>query len=401
MKGYVIVEVSGYALDRFVNLVAMNGIQMEQVHRDSDKIYMQLTPKDFKKLKPYAKKTKCRFRIVKKEGMPFVGFRYRRRTLFGIGSVLFMFALYTLCSFVWLVDITGAQQLEESEIMTYLNQTGYTTGKLKKQLNLRELEQELMRAYPEIVWISADYEGTKLQIQISEAVPKPEMVDVTKPCHIRAKKDALITYIATQKGLPQVKAGDIVRKGELIVSGSAVLEDEQQSLYLTHAQATIKAHTCYSIKASMPLQKTEKKYTDQVNKKYSLKIFNYTLPLFLGKQTFDYADTLVTIKQVKLTEQLPLPIYLKKEETVAYTPYDVPYEEQEIQEKLLTKAHEKLRETIGEEATVVKQEIIYTQDDDRMYAVYHVIVEEDIVEREYITEETIINPQTEREGVNE
>lgn len=401
LKGYVIVEVSGYALDRFMNMVVTSGIQLEEVRRVEDKLYMQTTIKDFKRLKPYAKKTKCRLKITKKEGMPFISFRYRRRLGFVIGSLLFAVGIYALCSFVWLIDIKGVARLNETEVIEYLSEEGYKTGCMKSKLDLRMLEKTLMRKYPEIVWISAEYEGTKLTIQIAEAIPKPEIVATTEPCNLRAKKDALITYIATQEGIPQVKAGDTVRKGEVLVAGSTYLEDEQQSLYLAHAEADIKAKTCYSIVARIPLKKMQKNYTNQVARKYTVRLFDWEIPLYRSRKTFEYSDTLITIKQLKLTQQFPLPFYIQKEEVAAYMPYYVPYEEEEMKERLLSEAHQKLLESVGKQANVVKQEITYYQEEEHLSAVYNVIVEEDIIEKEMITQEMIEQMGIETKGVSE
>lgn len=402
LKGYVIVEVSGYSLDKFIHCAVKSGISFWKVKKLDDKLYLSTTIDGFKKLKPHAHKNRCRLKITKKVGLPFLQFRYRKRMLFAIGSMLFAIGICFLCSFVWLVEVEGVAHLDETDVITYLAEEGYTTGRLKSKLDLREAERVLMEHYPSIVWAGIEFEGTKLVIEVAEAVPKPETPDESRPCHIKAKKDALITYIATEQGMPQVKAGDTIQKGDIIVSGSAYLEDEFQTLYLTHAKATIKAKTCYSIVATTPLEKTNKVYTNEVATKYTLKLFNTEFPLFHGKKTYEQSDTLITIKQMKLTDNFPLPFYWQKEECAEYISSKESVTTEEAKDILLGAAHDELLSLIDDEATVLKQEIIYTEEDGMLKAVYNVVVEEEISELYYLTEEeTTHNPLLNQEEINQ
>ena len=82
LKGYVIVEVSGYTLEKFMNLAIRHQNTFWNIKRKDGKIYLSTTIEGFKRLKPYAKKARCRMRIVEKRGLPFLTFRYRKRVMF-------------------------------------------------------------------------------------------------------------------------------------------------------------------------------------------------------------------------------------------------------------------------------------------------------------------------------
>lgn len=404
LKGYVIVEVSGYALEKFMNLALKTGISFWNVENKEGKLYICTTIQGFKALKPYAQKSRCRLKISRKIGLPFISFRYRKRSLLVGGGFLFVVLLYILTSFVWLVEVEGNSRISEIDIVNTLTQEGYGVGKFKHSLNLREVEQKLIQTYPDITWTGVKFEGTKLLVQVAETVPKPKMHDETTPCHLVTKRDALITYIATDKGMPKVKKGDTVKKGEVLVSGEIVLQDEAMTKKYTHAKGKVKARTFYALQAKVPLYKINKIYTENVSKKYSIRLFNKRIPLYYHKKEYEKFDTLLTIDQLKITELFPLPFYFEKEERVEYIPQIVSIPQEEAEDKLEGVLHDELTKMLSEDGQILDKEVVYVQEGEMLIGELHAVVEENIVEIKEITEEEIqMNSQNQEQskGVNE
>lgn len=380
LRGYVIVEVKGYALEKFMNLILHHHIRIWDAHYKNGKLYFKTRIDNFKRLKPYAKKSKSHLCIVKKKGLPFLCFRYRKRSVLVLGVLIFVMGLYSLSSFVWLVEVTGNKNLQDIDIIQCLDEAGYRTGKLKGKMNLRQAEHILVNAYSEIVWAGIEFKGTKMLVQIAETVPKPKMCEDTFACNLIAKRDALITYIATDKGMPMVKRGDTVTRGSVLVSGQMKLEDEQGTLYYTHSEAKIKAKTGYTLQARLPLTKIQKIYTNRVSKKWHMRIFDHKFSLWNQKASYEKYDTLITSHQLKLTRLFPLPFYLEKEERVEYIPHNEEINKVLAKDILEGALHDYLRAHISKDAQILKQEIHYTKSQNELIAIFNVIVEEDITE---------------------
>ncbi|MEF9959663.1 MAG: sporulation protein YqfD [Niameybacter sp.] len=402
LRGYVIVEVSGYALEKFMNLALKDSEYFWNITRKNNKMYLHTTTKGFKRLKPYAKRSKCHLHITEKRGLPFLQFRYRKRWMLAIGSLIFVGLLYLLCSFVWLVEVEGCQRLNDTEVIETLETHGYEVGKFKGKLDLRKAEQVLIDAYPEIIWTGVKYQGTKLVIQISESVPKPVLVDEKEPCNLVATRDALITYIATDRGMPQVKKGDTVKKGDLLVSGSIPFNDESGASYLAHAKAQVRAKTGYALTASMPLESIKKEYTQRVSTRYNLKLFDFKIPIWKqhAKDVYNYYDEVVTVKQFKLTKQFPLPFYFERTQKVEYIPQKQRIEEDVAKEKLYAKLYDTLLEKLDKDSKVLYHEVTYKQEEGKLVASLQAIVEEDVSERVHLTAEEMM-PLNGVEGENE
>ena len=378
LRGYVIVEIKGFSIERLINLALKSNIHMWDTYRENDVLYAKLSIADFKALRPYAKKARCKIKLVHKIGLPFVAFRYRKRTMLLFGAALFILSFIVLSSFVWLVEVEGNNKITETDIIATLAEAGYTTGKLKRNLNLREAETYLINKYPDIVWVGMKFEGTRLLVEIAETVPKPSIQNAESPCHIIAKRDGLITYIATYKGIPKVKKGDIVRKGDVLVAGAVPLMEGESDLYYTRAKALIKAKTVYSLKDSISFIQKRKKYTSNIQCSYSIKVLNKKLTFYKGKKLHQPYDTLITNHQLKLTKFFPLPLYFEKEERIEYNLIQVRLSEEEAKEKLLIKLSEELSKMIAEDVKIIDRQISYTKTEKGLIGKLDVIVEEDI-----------------------
>ena len=86
LNGYVIVEVSGFALERFMNLIINRNIEVWDLNATKDHISFKIMAADFKALKPIVKKSRCHIHIRLKKGLPFMFHRYKRRKMIPSGA---------------------------------------------------------------------------------------------------------------------------------------------------------------------------------------------------------------------------------------------------------------------------------------------------------------------------
>lgn len=377
-RGYVIVEVSGFSMERFINLAVKNHIYIWDLQEYEHKMYFKTSIHNFKKLKPFAKKAKCRFKVKSKLGFPFIAHKYKKRKMFAFGGLIFIFMIWMLSSFIWLVEVEGNSRVNSLDIISTLEKEGYGPGKLKTKLNLRKAEAFLINKYPDIIWVGIKFEGTRLLVQIAETVPKPQLKNSNEPCNIIAKRDALITYIATHKGMPLVRKGDIVKKGELLVAGQMPLGPDDPNTYLTAAKAQIKGKTAYTVKGHISLEQVKKNYSDKISKKYSLKLFNKPIPIFNQKIGFKYYDRVVTNNQLRVTKLFPLPFAFEVEERLEYVPTMCQLSEQDAKDKLHANLWDHLSQSVSDSSVILKRDVIFTKTGNTIYATLNVVVEEDI-----------------------
>lgn len=231
-KGYISIHISGSSAERFLNSCRYHGVQIWGLKPCRNGYCMNILLRDFKIMKPLARKTHTRIRILKKTGIPFVLYHYGRRKPFLAGIILCVLLLTFLSQRVWNIEISGNSKYTEDMLMKFLFSENVRSGMARSEVDCSSIVNALRKQYADIVWASASVNGTLLTIHIKEN----EDSDETKPAEasdlpmdIVADTDVSIVRIITRKGIAAVSAGAQVKKGDLLVSGQIpVLNDQQE-----------------------------------------------------------------------------------------------------------------------------------------------------------------------------
>lgn len=210
--GYVNISVEGYFIERFINIcISKNILLWNMKRKKSSFLYTNIGMKDFRKMKEIAKITKCRVKIQRKRGLPFLLNKYKKRKIFAISLAVILLLIFGTSNFIWNIEIVGNNTIETSEIMKDLNENGLKTGMIKQKINTKEVINNIRLKRNDIAWIGVNIKGTNAIVSIVEADKKPEIIDENEYCNIVTRKDGIITKINVQNGTALVKEGDIVK----------------------------------------------------------------------------------------------------------------------------------------------------------------------------------------------
>ena len=218
LLGYAKFEATGVFCERFINLCSYNGIKIWGIIKKQEKIVAYILARDYKKLRRISKKTSMRPRVVGRYGLPFILRKFRARSGLFAGAVVAAVLIYTLSLSVWNIQIEGNNRVETAEIQSVLKNLGMTEGVRRDDIDTEKIRHELLLSMPELSWAAINLNGTSAVIEVSEAEPTDTNKDDT-PCNIVAKSDGRIVSIDVYKGLSNVKEGDAVVKGDLLISG--------------------------------------------------------------------------------------------------------------------------------------------------------------------------------------
>lgn len=383
LKGYVIIKITGFSIERFLNLCLNKNIQLSKLEEVSDGIICSISIKDFKQLKIISKKTGCKYKIILKYGMPFFIFKNRKRKMFLIGAIFFVFLLYYFSSFIWSIQIIGNNQIDNNEILKFCEDNGLYLGAYKRKINIKEIQSDLKNNFDIISWANIKIDGTKTTISISENIQKQNTTQNTIPCDIIAKETGVITNIVTRTGRPLVKAKDIVKKGDILVSGELFLKDgeEIKGTQNTYSDADILAKVEKEIKVTVPFDYYVKDFTENKKTTYNLLAFNKNFNILKSNIDFEKYDTIVSRTQLKLSENFYLPFIIKKTEYKEYIPKKKTYSIDEAKlyaNKLIT---EKIIKEIDFSSDILNKEIIYEENENELIATAKLTIIEDIGEK--------------------
>jgi similar to stage IV sporulation protein len=302
---------------------------------------LKISIKGFKAIRPIVRKTKCRVKILAKKGIPFIMHRYRKRKTFMIGVLLFFALLWYMTSFIWVIEIVGNKDIVKEEILKYLEQCGFKVGSFKIGLDTDSIENEMMLRMDRLSWIGIEIKGTKAFIEIKERILPPKILEKHIPCNIIAAKDGVIKSMVVKSGYPVVKEGDTVEKGQLLVSG--VTDSKVEGIRYTHSIASIRARTWYEKSKQIGLIREKKIKTNRKTTKYTLKIMNNKINLFVNSSIpYTNYDKITHRKEVSLGKNYILPIVL---ESNIFEEVRIEKEKIKIEEAI-TQGTELLREDI-------------------------------------------------------
>lgn len=275
-KGYVQVELKGLAPERFLNLCRTRNIYIWNITCEERNYRFCISAGDYFSLKPIIRKTKTRPVIKQRHGFPFLAAHWKKRKGFLFGAVLFFALIFLLSRLIWSIEIKGQYTHTKEEMTKYLEQNGIHVGMLIRDVGCAKLEENIRKTYPDIGWVSAQIDGTRLIIQIKETNMPALYEQTTIPSHLIAEKDGTIASIVTRKGTPLVKAGDEVKAGDILISGVVDIIGDNDLLLRKDAVAAdgdIMLETRYQYQDSRELNYKGKDFTGKSKKRLYIEAF--------------------------------------------------------------------------------------------------------------------------------
>ncbi len=362
IRGYVIIVVEGYFLEKFVNICTRRHILLFDISRQKNsKMTLKVSIKGFRMLRPIAKKTGCRVRILKKHGLPFLINRYRGRKTFLLGAALFVVLFYIMTSFVWTIEITGNEKIETQLIIEKLASMGVKPGVLKYRINSEKVADRIIMDVNGLSYVSVVVRGTKVKVEVAEGVDVPPMVPLSEPCDIVAGKDGVIKSIVVKAGQAAVKEGDTVKKGQILVSGNVPIKNMENNPRMVHAIGNILARTWYESTQPVELRVVEKIRTGRKKDNISLFLFSKKINLFNKKVSYSNYERVETEKFLSIGENLVLPFGAVIETYYENQIIEADVSLEEAKENAANAAYRKALEDIPEGAQIVDRRIEFIE----------------------------------------
>lgn len=344
--GYVKAEVYGFAPERFMNLIIKNDVVIWDVESTEQGYIFYTGRKNLLKLKPYLQKTNMKIKLIKKCGLPYFFKQHRKRAAFLIGFFLFGIAVYILSLFVWEVKVTGEDKLVAESVLKQIETNYVSLGTLKSHIDCSELEEALRKDFDEISWISCELKGTGLTVYLEEGMaPKKKDNEIING-DIVASKDALITKMITREGTPMVKVNDTVKKGDILISGTIYIYDDNNEVMETSyiaADGDVYGTTVYEYEDYVDLKYYQKVYSKKSKKHITLYFMDYCLTPYIPKMSDKDYDTYTQIHKARIFDNFYLPLGYKSIKRTPYTLEAKEYSEADAKAILTKRLNKKIK----------------------------------------------------------
>lgn len=353
------------APEQFLNQCARSGISLWNIEK-KEEFSACILAGGYRHLLPAVRKANCVLKVRERRGMPFRLAFLRRRKGLVLGAVLAVALVQVLSMHVWGVEVAGNGTISTERIEASAAEFGLKPGVWKKEIQAKLLQQQLMHAFPQASWLSVNTSGCLVSIELAERAEKPDLEARSRPCNIMAKSTGQILYMEVYAGTPEIKEGDAVVKGQLLLN--AVVEDTYGGSTLKHAAGKIIAATRHTFTAQADLQKETAQATGHTVTRRSASLFGLRIPLsFTGKPNGVYRLEAEQTR-LKVMDSL-LPVSLYTERWVEETRQTVPVPQEEALENARLEAARQQKEQLGDVKITAQRETVEVRDGKLFYQV--------------------------------
>ena len=240
-------------------------------------------------------------------GLPVLGERLLHRPGLLCGVVLGLCLLIAARTVVWEVEIEGNGQITQEELRAELAASGLSCGSFIPALDTDGVALALRRGDERIAYATVILSGTVARVQIREAVVPPATTKA--PADLVAACDGVITLPLAFEGECLVREGDVVRAGQVLVSGAIPMGE--RDVRITRAAGQILARTTHTYTVTVPLSYEKKVYTGEVARELTLHFFGFREIFFktTGNYSNDY-DIISGNNVWKLSDGRTVPVWI-------------------------------------------------------------------------------------------
>ncbi len=145
-----------------------------------------------------------------------------------------------LSGIVWDVRVRGNETLDSDVVVEGLLDAGFGVGSLWSRLDAEYVETALLSSLSDVAWVQINRRGTVAYVEIRERANVPPPAPPAYKCsNIVADRDCVIEEITVESGRALVKPGDVVRRGDILISG--IMETEGGTV-IGRAEGHVLAH---------------------------------------------------------------------------------------------------------------------------------------------------------------
>ncbi len=228
------------------------------------------------------------------------------RPMLVIGALLCVGLIAVSAQMVLWVDVTGAQEYG-AEVRSFLSDEGVGMGRLKRALSLDELRDGLLLRLPGVSHVSLRYAGSVLEIDCRLAREGEALEKSGDGLDLVACEAGIVTKLVAGSGTPQVRVGDAVYAGQVLVKGEE--RTQQGGVIPVKAQAQVLARVFAEGEARVSLTMITARETGNTRTRVTL-VSPFYSRVVREAEPFALQET---ERRTQMVVDLFVPLYLRTE----------------------------------------------------------------------------------------
>ena len=300
----------GLSLERLLNQCAQQGIRLRGVKKQTIRaVTGKVAAADLPALENLAGSRGWRLTIRKAHGAVRLRRLVKGRAPLAAGALAFLMLCWGLLSCVWFIDVRGAGPYT-AEIKRILREHDVRVGRLTFLLPLDTIEEDMRQQLTGLAWVGVNKRGVRLtvscvQAELGKAAGQPQG-------DLVASRDGVVRSMTVRAGTPAVKAGDAVRRGQVLVRGQE--RAWNGAVTRVPADASVEARVWYTADAAVSLVLIESEPTGETYTRRTIRtpFYDYALE---GPPDFKAFDR--TVDMLPIAGPFPVWLELERYEAIA------------------------------------------------------------------------------------
>ncbi len=310
LGGYVVLEICGAACGLALNRLVREKIAFWNVlWIDELTIRISVFPGQKDTAMKLIAVSMCEARTVEEIGILQQIKCLRHRLVLVIFVMLSLASAIVLPRHVFFYEVVGNETIPATRILRELQNHGIGFGTYGPDIHPAWAKNHMIDVIPKLQWLTITQNGCRAKVIVRERPDIPETENRKGFSNVVATQNGMITQMSVFAGQPMVKTGDIVEKGQLLVSGVVDLE---RIFVLENANAEVFARTWREISTCMPEKYAKKgEYSDQ-RTEVSVQIGQKRIKLF-GNSGISHGscDKMITRLDLTLPGNFVIPLSLE------------------------------------------------------------------------------------------
>ncbi len=239
---------------------------------------------DYLRISKAARKFQCKTKAIKKIGIYFKIKKIIKRKGILTGICLIFLCTYIFSNMIWSIDVIAPTQNITEDVYSLLYKNDIYTGTYFNQDKNQDVIRQISSNVDNVGYVTLNFYKGVLTCKVDQTINRLQYLENQTNGNIVANMDGVIQDLRVYNGFYDLKIGQVVTKGELLVSSTYL--DRNGNLQQVMPRAYIEASCIKQYQTQVDFNKTATIKTGNYDKKIVLK--------FLGKD--------FTIKDVKSIE---------------------------------------------------------------------------------------------------
>ncbi|MBE6156522.1 MAG: hypothetical protein E7161_02130 [Firmicutes bacterium] len=360
-------------------LIKLNniGVTLYDNEKIKDCILIKTTYSDYKRIKRYL--VSYKISIYSSSGLEKTLGILKKYEVFVVSIIIGIIILFLANNMIFKVEVKSSNKGIQELLVRELNQ--YGLGKMKLKKNHKKVELIVNKILDDnkdnLEWLEVKYEGLIMIVNVTEKT-KTENSEEYPRCNIVASTDAKITSLNIYRGVPLKEINDYVLKGEVILSGDIIHNEEIKNTVC--ASGEIYGEVWYNVKVEIPFKESYVKYTGKNRYNLSIELDDNKYQIFRSR--------IMKMKEEKtnLYKLNDFEINLVKEKE--YITETKILSEEEAYNKGINKALEKVNLTLEDNEEILLKKVLKKDvNDSKIYLEIFIVTKENIGVLQVVREE--------------